>query len=86
MEIANVELPPPGIGVQIHADFPADAPLTVDGIGYHSVTLDITPSRGVITRNAVATDGDGGGGGGGEATEECGDQAYKETGVSWAGG
>lgn len=84
LEIANVELPPPGIGVQIHADFPADAPLMIGGVGYHSVALDITPSRGVITRNAVATDGDSARGGEGGTTEECGDQAYKETGVKWA--
>lgn len=84
LELARIDAPPDGVGVQIHADFPENAPLTVDGIGYHSVTLDITPAGGVITRNAVTADGDDDNLP--EGTGECDDPAFKPTGVKWAKG
>ena len=84
LELARIEAPPLGVGVLIHADFPEDAPLTVDGIGYHSVTLDVTPTGGVVTRQAVTTDGDGGSVP--EGPDECDDPAFKPTGVRWAEG
>lgn len=81
LDIGQVERPPQGIGLEIHADFPADAPLILDGIEIHSLTADLTPDGGVITRSANA-----GGSGSGDLVGECDDPAFASTGVRWAAG
>lgn len=80
LEIANVEAPPAGIGLQVHADFPADNPLMIDGLAIHSFTADLTPEGGVMTRSAHTGESAGGAGGLGE----CDDPAFTPTGVQWA--
>ena len=79
LEIANVEAPPAGIGLQVHADFPDGNPLLIDGLAIHSFTADLTPEGGVITRSAHT--GEAGGAGG---LDECNDPAFTPTGVRWA--
>ena len=86
LDLARIDAPPAGVGVQIHADFPEDAPLIVDGVGYHSVTIDLTPTGGVITRNAVAAGADSEDDRVQAGADECDDPAFKPTGVKWARG
>lgn len=80
LDIGQVEAPPAGVGLQIHADFPEEAPLVLDGLTIHSLTADLTPEGNVITRNAVTTETVGAGAG------ECDDPAFLPTGVKWAAG
>ena len=77
--LAGVEVPA-GVGLILHTDFPADAPLTIDGIAYRSLTLDITPTGAVVTRNAIAAgDSDAHDG----PVGECDDPTFKPLGVQW---
>lgn len=72
---------PDGVGVIVHTDYPATAPLAVAGAAYYSLTLDFTPTGEVITRNAIA-DADGGATSG-SGVAECEDPAFKPLGVRW---
>ena len=82
LEIAQVEAPPQGIGLEIHTDFPEDAPLVLNGLEINSLTADLTPDGNVIVRNAQAVPADASGAGVGE----CEDPAFASTGVRWAAG
>jgi hypothetical protein len=84
LEIANVEAPPAGIGLQVHADFPDENPLLIDGLAIHSFTADLTPEGGVITRSAHT--GESAGGASVDGLEECDDPAFTPTGVKWSEG
>jgi len=75
--LAGVEVPA-GIGLIVHTDFPAEAPLVIDGVSFHSLTLDITPDGSVVTRNAVAA-----GDGSMPVADECDDPAFKPLGIQW---
>lgn len=81
LDIAQVDAPPAGVGLQVHADFPEKAPLLLDGLTIHSFTADLTPEGGVIVRNAVTSDHTGPDGVG-----ECDDPTFVPTGVKWASG
>lgn len=81
LDIARVDAPPAGVGLQIHADFPEGAELVLDGLTIHSLTADLTPEGGVITRNAVTSEHSGADGVG-----ECDDPTFLPTGVKWAAG
>jgi hypothetical protein len=83
LDIAQVDAPPAGIGLQIHADFPTEAPLLLDGLTIHSLTADLTPEGGVITRSAHTTESSGGSD---AQLGECDDPAFTPTGVSWTDG
>ena len=77
LDLARVDVPA-GVGLILHADFPAEAPLVVGDVAYHSVTIDLTPHGSVITRNAIAQ--------GAEtmpAGDECEDPTFKPMGVRW---
>jgi hypothetical protein len=85
LERARVPAPAPGVGLQIHADFPTENPLVLDGLTIYSLTADITPegtvlTRTVLTREDFATAG----GNNGAAVGECDDPAFVPTGVVWA--
>jgi hypothetical protein len=83
LDIAGVDAPPEGVGLQIHADFPEGAPLVLDGFELHSLTADLTPDGSVVVRSAhTATSGDSHLAGVGE----CDDPAFLPTGVKWAAG
>lgn len=84
LDIARVPAPEPGIGLQVHADFPAENPLVLDGLTIYSLTVDITPEgavlpRTILTREDFATTS----GGGGAGVGECDDPAFVPTGVVW---
>lgn len=83
LELAQVEAPPAGIGLEIHADFPKGSPLVLDGVEIQSLTADLTPEGSVIMRNVVTADSLA-------STEagvgECDDPAFLPTGVRWAEG
>jgi hypothetical protein len=77
LDLAAVEVPD-GVGVVVHTDFPAEAPLVIDGVSYHSLTLDITPEGSVVTRNAVARETASS-----PASDECDDPTFKPLGIKW---
>ncbi len=80
LEIARVALPEEGTTLQLHADFPEEAPLVVDGLAFTSLTADVAPDGGVIVRSAtpekaVAAPS--------AELDECADPTYAETGPQW---
>jgi len=80
LDIARVDALPEGVGLEIHADFPADAPLMLDGLAINSLTADLTPDGGVIVRGAHALAAESSAAG----VDECDDPAFIPTGVKWA--
>lgn len=80
LDIAGVPLPPEGVTLQLHADFPVEAPLSVDGLAFTSLTADVTSDGGVTMLNATPATA-------GEATvaglDECTDPAFTPTGPRW---
>lgn len=80
LEIAQVDAPPAGTGLQIHADFPEEHPLLLDGLTIYALTADITPEGAVVVRSAVTNEGDTLGSGG---QNDCSDPTFKPLGVLW---
>ena len=83
LDIANVDAPQPGIGLQVHADFPDEAPLAIDGLEIHSLTANLTPEGDVVLVSAHNAEA---GSDSGESTAECSDNAFAPTGVKWGSG
>ena len=79
LDIAGMELPPEGVNLEIHADFPVESPLIIDGVGFTSLTASVTPEGGVQTHNATPAAADT------SAAEapECADTFYTPTGRAW---
>ncbi|HYI45912.1 MAG TPA: matrixin family metalloprotease [Actinomycetota bacterium] len=79
-DLARVDVPPAGVGLLVHADFPPTKPLEVAGDAFTSITLDVT-SKGVVTRSATpknsgsATD---------EKVDECTDPTFASVGKRWS--
>ncbi|MDQ4025033.1 MAG: M10 family metallopeptidase domain-containing protein [Actinomycetota bacterium] len=81
LEIAGVALPEGGTMLQLHADFPEEAPLVVDGVSFTSLTADVAPDGGVVVRSATPAKTTLGAP---SATlDECADPTYQETGPQW---
>jgi Matrixin len=79
LDIAGVEAPDLGTGLLIHIDWPAEAPFEIDGVELTALTAAINPLGVVETRQAIrASDATGE-----NASGECSDKAFKETGPSW---
>jgi len=79
LAIARVDAPPAGIGLEIHADFPTENPLTIGGIEFTALTAVINPDRSVDMQSAVAARGTDSG----DAVGECTDPTFAPTGRSW---
>jgi hypothetical protein len=79
LEIANVDAPPAGVGLKIHADFPTEAPLALGDLEIYALTLDITPEGQVITSHAVTSDSASSN----DSEHECDDPAFSPMGVVW---
>ena len=81
LEMANVDAPTEeGVGLQIHADFPEEAPLLLDGLEIYSLTVNITPEGEVVlgsVQTAQTTRS------GATGTEECSDDAFAPAGHKW---
>ena len=79
LDIAGVELPPEGVNLEIHADFPVENPLVIDGVGFTSLTASVTPEGGVQTHSATPAAVDD------SAPEapECTDNFFAPTGRAW---
>lgn len=82
LSIANVDAPPAGIGLRVHADFPEESPLVLAGVPFHSLTAAITPEGDVElieahaaqeSRETVAT-----------GVDPCKDRMFAPTGVRWS--
>lgn len=82
--IAKVDAPTEeGIGLEIHADFPEEAPLLLDGVEIYSFTVNITPEGEVILGSVQTAQTAGSGD---QGTEECSDDAFAPSGRMWAAG
>lgn len=79
LAIANVEAPPAGIGLEVHADFPAGNPIEIGGLSFTALTAVINPDHSVDMQSAVAAQGTGEG----DAVGECTDPTFAPTGRSW---
>ena len=79
LELAEVEAPPAGIGLRVHADFPGEAPYMLDGIPVTSLTAEITPAGLVVMRQFLATTETTGG----DKVDQCTDPTFVPTGASW---
>ena len=82
LDLANVEAPPQGVGLQVNALFPEENPLLLDGLEIYSFTANITPEGDVVlvsAQNAETASA------GSESTAECSDNAFAPTGVKWSG-
>ncbi|MGH2747028.1 MAG: hypothetical protein ACRDKB_03760 [Actinomycetota bacterium] len=80
LEIARVDAPPAGTGLQIHADFPEEHPLLLDGLTIYALTADITPEGAVVVRSAVTDEGHDSGL---EQQSDCNDPTFRPLGVLW---
>jgi hypothetical protein len=87
LDIAEIGLPPAGVSLEIHADFPVDAPLVLDGAGFTAITATLNSFGEVTTQSAVAADAarsdeaapDV------QAVDECSDSFFTPTGRKWQG-
>lgn len=82
LAIAQVEAPSEGLGLEIHADFPAENPLEIGGVEFNALTAVINPDHSVDMQSAVAAESASGAAEAGE----CKDPAFLPTGRSWAAG
>lgn len=80
LDIAQVETPPAGIGLQVHADFPAEAPLVIGDVAYTALTANVTSDGNVLVQSAV---NEGSAGDGDDGIDECTDPAFTPTGQTW---
>ncbi len=80
LDLARVDAPPAGVGLELHMDFPTENPLTLGGVAFNAITAVINPDRSVEMQSAVAA----GAAGGGSEAEECTDPAFMPTGRSWS--
>jgi len=79
LDIVAVDAPPEGTGLLAHVDFPAEAPLLLDGLEIYSFTADILPTGGVIVRHASTSQTATGLG----PTGECSDPTFLASTVTW---
>lgn len=84
LEIADVAAPPAGTGLLIHADFPVENPLVVDGVAYTAFSADILPTGGMQVKSAVpATSQATSGTAASTEVGECDDPFFTPTGYTW---
>ncbi|HEX2296184.1 MAG TPA: matrixin family metalloprotease [Actinomycetota bacterium] len=80
LDAAAVALPPEGVTLQLHADFPAEAPLESGGLAFTSVTADVSPAGELTMLSATpATPAE-------TSTprlDECTDPTFEPTGPRW---
>lgn len=81
LDIAGVGLPAEGTMLQLHADFPEEAPLISGALAFTSVTADVSPDGGMIVRSA--TPAKSASAAPSATLDECADPAYQETGPQW---
>lgn len=81
LDIAGVPLPEDGTMLQLHADFPEEAPLASGGLAFTSVTADVAPDGGMVMRSA--TPAQSAAAAPSATLDECADPAYEETGPQW---
>lgn len=81
--IARVPLPPEGVTLQLHADFPTEAPLVIGGLSFTSLTADLTADGGLTMLSATPATAEGTPTAG---LDECTDPAFAPTGPRWYAG
>lgn len=79
LEIAGVDAPPAGVGLEVHADFPVENPIEIGGLEFAAITAVINPDHSVDMQSAVAAEGADGG----DPVGECTDPTFTPTGRSW---
>lgn len=83
LDLAGVPLPPDGVTLQLHADFPVEAPLVIGGLSFTSLTADLTPDGGVTMLSATPATAETTSSAG---IDECTDPAFTPTGPRWYAG
>lgn len=80
-QITKVSAPPEGLSLQVHMDFPVEAPLVLGDVSYTAITANVSSDGVVLVQSAVnhGTAGEGDGG-----VEECTDSTFLPTGQTWA--
>lgn len=81
--MADVPLPPDGVTLQLHADFPVEAPLQVGGLSFTSLTADVSPDGGVTMLSATPAVAENASSAG---LDECTDPTFTPTGPRWYAG
>lgn len=84
LELASVPLPPEGVTLQLHADFPVEAPLQIGGLAFTSLTADVSPEGEVTMLSATPAAAETSSSKVG--LEECTDPAFTPTGPRWYAG
>jgi hypothetical protein len=82
LRMAHVGAPPDGVSLEIHADFPIEAPLVIDDVSYTAITATVTSSGLAETTGAIAADGTAEAAGA-QQVEECSDSFFTPTGRRW---
>lgn len=83
LSIARVPLPPEGVTLQVHADFPPEAPLEVAGTAFTSLTADVTSAGELTVLSATPA---AAGSAPAARLEECTDPTFAPTGPRWYAG
>ena len=78
LDIAGVDLPTEGVNLEIHADFPVESPLVVDGVSFTSLTATVTPEGEVQTHSATPASVEES-----PKAPECTDNFFAPTGRAW---
>jgi hypothetical protein len=84
LDMAEVPLPPEGVTLQLHADFPVEAPLEIGGLGFTSLTADVSPDGEVTMLTATPAKAETSSSEVG--LDECTDPAFTPTGPRWYAG
>ncbi|HEX2240955.1 MAG TPA: matrixin family metalloprotease [Actinomycetota bacterium] len=85
LNLARIDAPPVGTGLQIHADFPATAPLWLGDTKIRSLTAEITPAGIPRVVNVVTSEARSQRRGPRGRVAECEDAHYAASGPAWAG-
>lgn len=80
LSLAGVDLPPEGVTLQLHADFPVEAPLLLGDAGFNSLTVNVSPDGEVTTVSALPAKAAPAPG---ASLDECADPTYAPTGPRW---
>lgn len=81
LDLARVSLPPDGTTLQLHADFPDEAPLTLGEVAFYSLTANVAPDGSVtmLSANPAMPAGSAPS----ARLDECTDPAFEATGPRW---
>ena len=80
LSMARVEVPPSGVSLEVHIDFPAEDPFQIDDVAFTALTAIVHPDRTVDMQSAVAAESADGT----TQAEECEDPTFLPSGKAWS--